>query len=261
MKNKIYLLGIIISLLIFFMQCEKNSSNVGDEGAGTVRFLLTDAPGEFDSVKISFSNMAAHIDSDWVEISGDPQTIDLLTLANGNFMVLGEGELGAGLYSQIRLFVDSASIGVDGQVYPLEIPSNINTGLKLVHQFTINEGATYELVLDFDVNRSIVIMGPPHNPHGYKLKPTIRVITRAVTGSIFGTVTNFENLPIAYAMQGTDTVTSTIVNGEDGFFRLAFLEEGDYQVIVNDTLDLEFIQDPVQVTPGSDFDLGSITLQ
>jgi len=248
-------------LLIFFMQCEKNSSNVGDEGTGTIRFLLTDAPGEFDSVKISFSNMAAHIDSGWVEISSDPQTIDLLTLANGNFMVLGEGELGAGLYSQIRLFVDSASIGVDGQAYPLEIPSNINTGLKLVHQFTINEGATYELVLDFDVNRSIVTMGPPHNPHGYKLKPTIRVAPKALTGSVFGSVTNYENLPVAYAMQGSDTITSSIVSGDDGFFRLAFLEEGNYKVIVNDTIPREFIQEPVQVTPGSDFDLGSITLQ
>ncbi|MCK5075019.1 MAG: hypothetical protein KAR38_01530, partial [Calditrichia bacterium] len=61
--------------------------------------------------------------------------------------------------------------------------------------------------------------------------------------------------------QGTDTVTSTMVNSDNGFFRLAFLGEGNYKVIVNDTMDMEFIQDPVQVTSGSEFDLGSITLQ
>ncbi|NIV11174.1 MAG: DUF4382 domain-containing protein, partial [Aliifodinibius sp.] len=55
-------------------------------------------------------------------------------------------------------------------------------------QFTITEGSTYELVVDFDVNRSIVITGPPHNP-GYKLKPHLRVMPLAVSGSISGTIT------------------------------------------------------------------------
>jgi hypothetical protein len=140
------------------------------------------------------------------------------------------------------------------------VPSGAKTGLKLGPQFTVTEGSTYEMVVDFDVNRSIVIMGPPNNPR-YKLKPHLRVMTMALTGSIAGTVTNPEHWPVAYALQGADTVSSTTVDTLNGFFRLSFLPEGIYSVSVEDTLGQSALREGITVEVGTEYDLGEITLQ
>ena len=115
-------------------------------------------------------------------------------------------------------------------------------------------------LLIFDACRSIVTMGPPHNPHGYKLKPRIRVTSTAITGSISGTVLNSVNLPVAYAIQNGDTITSSMVDTTSGNFKLAFLPEGLFTVAVSDTPSGYFSKDSISVTSGSDFDLGNITL-
>lgn len=83
----------------------------------------------------------------------------------------------------------------------------------------------------------------------------------AITGSISGTVTNPADLPVAYAIAGDDTVTSSPVDGTDGSFRLAFLPPGSYTVSVSDTLNKAFTQSDVTVTAGQDNSLGQITLQ
>lgn len=114
--------------------------------------------------------------------------------------------------------------------------------------------------MDFDVNKSIVTTGPRHDPSGYQLKPHIRVVSKAVTGSIAGTVTNPQDAPIAYALQNADTVTSTAVDPLSGFFMLAFLPEGSYSVAIEDTTGKAFHQDNVIVTPGKNNNLGAITL-
>jgi len=77
------------------------------------------------------------------------------------------------------------------------LPSGAQTGLKLLADFTVNAGSTYELILDFDAQRSVVTTGPANNPTGYLLNPTIRVEEKALTGSISGMLTNPENNPVA----------------------------------------------------------------
>jgi len=141
------------------------------------------------------------------------------------------------------------------------VPSGAQSGLKLVHQFTINPGSTYDLIIDFDAQRSVVSTGPPNNPHSYKLKPTLRVAPKAITGSISGTVTNPLDLPVAFALAGTDTVTSSAVDAGNGNFMLAYLPEGAYTVSISDTLGRTASVNNVNVVAGANQDLGTITLQ
>ena len=248
-------------LVIFSQSCEKDSTGIdSDNNSAHLTILLTDAPANYDSVNITFAEVSAHLDSSWIHVVTDTQTVNLLDWSNGNAMILGSDTVPADKYTQMRIKIIDAEIGVDGQVFPLDVPSGAQTGLKFGPQFTIDEGSTYELVIDFDACRSIVTMGPPHNPHGYKLKPRIRVTSTAVTGSISGTILNPENLPIAYALQNGDTITSSIVDTSSGFFKLAFLPEGLYTVDVADTSSGYFSVDSINVISGSNFDLGDITL-
>jgi len=248
-----------ILLLLALAGCAEQSTSPKE--MGTLRISLTDAPNGFDAVNITFSEISAHIDSQWITVRRDPMTVDLLQWNNGKSIVIGTADIPAGHYTQIRLKIQDAEIVVDGQTHPLEVPSGAQSGLKLVHQFTINAGSTYELMIDFDAQRSIVTTGPPNNPTGYKLKPTLRVVPKAITGSISGAVSNPENLPMAYALVAGDTVTSTVVDKSTGHFMLAYLPVGTYTVALNDTIGRAFVKNDVNIVVGADQDLGMITLQ
>lgn len=264
MRKGIAFISVSVFLSIFSQHCQKNTPAGSDlnnpPGSGILRISLTDAPGDFEAVNITFSEIRAHIDSQWVAVQDTPKTINLLEWNNGQSIVIGTAEVPAGHYSQIRLKIDSAEVVVNGITHPLDVPSGAQSGLKLNAHFTVDEGYLYELVIDFDVNRSIVVTGPPHNPR-YKLKPVIRVAPKAITGSISGTVLNYQDLPVAYAIQDTDTVTTSLASGDTGKFTLAFLPAGFYTVSIEDTAGLSFTKDSVEVVAGTDKDLGLITLQ
>ena len=247
-------------LLMTVSSCDKEPTEPPVEN-GHVIVHLTDAPANFDAVNITFSEISAHLDSEWVTIDIEPDsTVNLLYWTNGWSMILGQDEAPAGHYTQVRLKIKAAEIIVDNETFLLDVPSGAQSGLKLGLHFTIEPGSTYELVLDFDVNKSIVTTGPRKDPKGYKLRPHIRVISKAVSGSISGTVTNPIDMPIAYAIQNSDTTTSTMVDTLSGFFMLSFLAEGSYTVAVEDTTGKSFAQDNVIVIAGENNDIGQVTL-
>lgn len=261
MRTFIIFLLMPLLLGLSLIGCSKDQNPGTPAGTGTLKITLTDAPADFQAVNITFSEISAHIDSAWVTVRGEPITVNLLEWNNGQSIVIGTAEVPAGHYTQIRLKIDQAEVVVDGQTFPVTVPSGAQTGLKLIAEFTIPEGSTFELVIDFDANRSIVTTGPPNNPRGFILKPTIRVVPKAITGSISGTVANPANLPTAFALAGTDTITSTPVDKNSGLFMLAFLPEGSYTISLRDTLDLSFGKADVPVVAGSDNNQGMITLQ
>lgn len=258
MKFKVLIL-FVITIFITFNSC-KDSTGQDADGTGVLQISLTDAAADFQEVNISFSQISAHIDSQWVTVNDTSQTINLLEWSNGRSLVIGSAEVPSGRYNQIRLLIDSASVVLDNQKYPLTVPSGAQTGLKLNVNFDIEEGITYHLTVDFDASRSVLRTGGQGNP-AYKLKPTLRVIPTATTGAISGIVTNFSKRPIAYAISGSDTITSSIADVLTGEFTLAFLPEAVYEVSVSDTAGLKYSAENVTVTSGNINDIGSIILQ
>jgi hypothetical protein len=256
-------LSLLVTFLMFlFLSCEKDSTQAG-VGTGTLTIYLTDSPtmAEFNSVNIIFSEVSAHIDSEWVTVQGSPVKANLMDLSNGNTIMFGSAEVPAGKYTQIRIKIDDAYVFLTDQQdsIPMTVPSGAQTGLKLGPEFTVTEGATYELVVDFDASRSVVVTGPPGNPD-YQLKPYLRVMPVALSGSISGTVTNPGNSTIASAMQDGNTITTSMVDKDNGFFRLSFLPAGAYTVsIIDDGNSAEITG--VVVVAGLEKHLGDIELQ
>lgn len=261
MRNLKMLIYGLILLLTTSYSCDNEPTEPTPKN-GTLVVYLTDAPANFDEVNITFSEISAHIDSDWVTVDlQKDSTVNLLDWTNGKSLILGQDDVPVGHYTQVRLKIKAAEIVVDEETYPLDVPSGAQSGLKFGLNFTINPGATYELVMDFDVNKSIVTTGPTNDPKGYKLKPHIRVISKAISGSISGRVTNPADMPVAYAIQNTNTITSTLVDNLSGFFMLSFLPEGSYTVTIEDLTGKTFNQDDVSVVAGQTTDLDDITLQ
>ena len=265
MKKGFYLLIILAIGLMVLISCQENSTPINSynntPNPAHLRIYLTDAPASvYDSVKITFSEVSAHLDSSWIVLSDSLMTVDLLELTNGNTVVIGSSDVPAGLYTQIRLKIVDAYVVVEGQKHSMDVPSGSTSGLKFGPEFTVNEGVTYEMVIDFDVNRSIVTTGPPATPKGYKLKPFIRISPLAVTGSISGIISNPQHLPVAYALQNSDTITSSLPDSTSGYFRLSFLPAGSYDVSIRDTLDQVYEQSGITVQEGTNTNLGIITL-
>ncbi len=259
-KKSFFIPVLFLFALVTINQCGTNTTVTNEEEA-YLTVSITDAPAVYDSVVIVFSEISANINSLWFYMRQEPVRVNLLEWNNGKTCTLTSSEVPFGQCTQIRIKIDKAYIGVNKKVFELDVPSGSTSGLKLGTDFSIREGTTYNMVLDFDASKSVVVLGPKNHPRGYQLKPRIRVIVDADIGSISGTVLNPEKLPWAYAISGDDTVTSTKVDTTSGYFRLAFLPEDIYTIFVEDTSGRSYTQASVSVQVKQDYNLGEITLE
>ncbi len=104
----------------------------------------------------------------WETVVTGPLTFDLIQLIDATAL-LGNTTLPACKYTQIRLHLDDAELFVGGEEQDLKVPSG---RIKLIKPFTITEGQTTVLTLDFDAQKSVHRTGKK----GYIMKPTIKVI-------------------------------------------------------------------------------------
>lgn len=251
--------------IIIWTRCSDQSTNVDPVNQnGRLKMYMVDSPSTLDSVIICVTSVEVHKSgsdstSGWFVINDSTRYFDLLLLTNGASAVLGDTSLAPGQYTQIRLIIGEGSYVIDqGVKHDLEIPSGSQTGLKLTHQFTIEAGKLYELILDFNVDKSIIITGNGK----YKLKPTIRVIPMVISGSIAGQVLPLDAQPIIWTVYGTDTITT--YTDLQGFFKLMALYPGIYDVniIPNDTLIYrDTVIAGVQVLANQETNIGTVTLQ
>lgn len=249
----------IILICMIFSGCSKSTKTICE---GDIRIYLTDEPAGYDAVNIVVSEVSVHMSgqdtlSGWRVICDSTQTFDLLELRNGAMVLFAEDQLGAGQYTQIRLKIaDGCSVVVDGSPYHLTIPSGYQSGIKINHPFQIEEDVTYELLLDFDAEESIIEKGNGQ----YQMKPVIRAIAMATSGSISGTVSPAS--AEAFAFAGLDTIAYTHSN-VSGYFKLIGLPEGSYlvQIVPDDDTYADTTFTDVAVLAGQTTDLGIIELR
>lgn len=223
--------GALAGLLVILSGCSLD----GSPEMGTLEVRLHDAPVDFEEVNIFIERVEVNNttgDEGWQVISEPNQAFDILELTNGVYEVIGDAELEAGLYPQIRLVVsrDANSVVIDGEEHNLFVPSGTETGVKLNVNAEIREGITYTLLLDFDASRSVRQTGQSQT--GYILQPVIRATNEAITGNIGGVVEPFDARSVVYAIAGDDTLSTTYADESNGEFLLVGLEEDSYTVSV-----------------------------
>lgn len=175
---------LLISIVLFACNAEQKEA--------TLVIGITDAPiTSAESVVVTFTKIEIAkedaADSEWETYFEGEQDVDLLDFQNGNVFDFPDKVLDAGDYGQVRLFLSSTegdnTITIDSTTYNLAYNSGVaNNGLKLVGGFTLEEGVTTELTIDFDARKSIVVKGGK-NP-SYNLKPTIKLIQTNTAGNI-----------------------------------------------------------------------------
>ena len=253
--NKPLLWGMAVLLTGFVAGCGGGDSGGGGGSAqpGMASVSMTDAPAcGYDQVNVTVSKVRIH-QSDtasdntpgWTDITlNPPQKINLLTLndptqQNFALLTLGQTPLAAGHYTQLRLvlepnsgnpnppFANSVVLAGTTNEIKLDTPSGIQSGIKLIHQFTVNSGQRVDLLLDFDACHSIVKTGNGT----YKLKPVIKVIPTELNG-INGFVDKTLPNVVVSAQQSGNIVRTTMLNTQTGEFFLAHLDPGSYDVVI-----------------------------
>lgn len=221
--------------------CSKTSENA-DTAKLEVR--LMDAPGDFQSVVLDVRQVEVHLKDEgdpdgWKTLGFSPQAINVLDYVNGRSALLVSDDFAPGDLKEIRLILgpNSYVIGRDGQQYDLKTPSGQTSGVKLkLDKATLKTRETFQLLLDFDVAKSIVERGnwKPGNDkkERYLLKPVIRVVAQDLRGGISGTVNPAAARPQILAIRsgilGPDTVsTSADVSGA---YQIGGLPAGTYRV-------------------------------
>ncbi len=248
----------MLSLLCFLAgACSKNENTNMAPGTASLSIRMTDAPANYTAV---------YIDLKAVEITGDAgkSTLlnvnagiyNLLDFANGVDTLIATGSLQAGKIEQVRLILGSNnSVIVDSVSHPLSTPSAQQSGLKLQVHETFLAGVAYQLLLDFDAAQSIVEQGNG----GYQLKPVIRVIDMAISGSVKGRLLPAGVQSTITANNGTAYYST--VTDLNGYFLLRGIPSGVYSITITPASPFSPITlNSISVTTGSVTDLGTINL-
>jgi Domain of unknown function (DUF4382) len=220
-------------------------------------------------VKINASSSAGDNDAGWIDLTpnlkNSPQQVDLLAAATNQCFLATLGSIGlqAGSYQQIRIILADNSappannnchttpasancvvLASDGSFQVLNLSSESRTGIKIPSgqiaggQFTIANGQTKDLNIDFDACASIVTEG-----HGrFRLKPVLHAGEVSTTSSsINGTlVDNATGQPIAggksivaleQASGGIDRVIMQTTPDAAGNFVFCPVPAGTYDVV------------------------------
>lgn len=213
---------------------------------GTIRVLVTDAPSyEVVNVAIHFLKVEVHKATDesggdegWIPIPldfSDGQTFDEtmkidLNADMGN-VILAEGQIEAGKYTQIRVYMDEEK-GVEvtykeGDSDPVPVEAKLPSGkLRFVRPFEVVENGETELLLDFDLQKSVVFTGASQSDEVKVIvKPVVKLLIEheEPLGTIAGTVTD----------SGTDDSIegATVEVDVDGTILSATTDEdGDYKI-------------------------------
>lgn len=213
---------------------------------GTLTVGLTDAPAcGFDSVWVTVTKVRVHQsstatenDAGWTDITMPAnRKINLLSLSNGVLDRLGQTQLAAGRYTQVRLVLaDNTTLApMNNSVVPtgkseqaLDAPSASQTGIKINHTFDVAAGSTVDLALDFDACKSVVVKGNGT----YALKPVVSAVQLLVSGSISGVVdAAVANLHPMITAQQNGVVVKATVPDATGKFTLSPMTAGTYDVV------------------------------
>lgn len=176
---------VLIIAFVIVPAFTRDKAVVPPGSVGTLEVRVTDVKNEpvVTAINITFDNITVHragdgdADGEWIVVAEDlDKTVDLLQLS-GIGDLLGEDEIEAGKYTQIRVGVVKVEVVIDGvkeevTLEPAEAAVLPSGELKFHQPFEVKADETTVIIIDFDISadKSVVFAGGK-----WIFKPTIKL--------------------------------------------------------------------------------------
>jgi len=241
MKKWFVLLTVMVIAALLLAGC---GSTGPSSSTGTLTVLVTDAPSyTVNSVVVHFSEVWVHKaaegkdgDGKWIQLNitggmlGEG-SFDLAKLEEeGETEELAAAELVAGKYTQLRVVMDE-DLGVqvdydenEGDPVNAKLPSGT---LKFVRPFMVEADGSTEIVLDFDLQKSVVFTGNfgkepnPNKPDkpNVIVKPVVKLQVTSTAGK-----TEFDG---ELTLENKDPDSDWAIIDDDTYGELRYSTEGE----------------------------------
>lgn len=231
-----------------------------------VNVLLIDAPAQWDSVIVEIQGVElefvpngreGEIQKIFLPYEPGDKEVDISQLVGGTVLPVARSEMQLGQITGITLRLGTGnSLFLEEDRYPLALPQG-NTDYFQPLSIDLEQGISYDLILDFDLEKSIQVTNP--DPLTLDFNPTIRAFSGIGRGDISGITSPADLRPVIFAIRDTDSV-STHTNSSGNF--LFRLDPGRYTIFI-DPKDSRYNPDTllnVEIESGRTTSLDRITL-
>ena len=262
MKNPLlFLLAFLFS--ISFWSCEPADSNP----TSLLNVILIDAPAQWDSVFVEVEGVdiemqvqgrESETQTFFLPYSLGDKVIEVSALIAGEGLLLGRDELPVGkIISATFRIGDSHSLFLDGDRHVVPLANGGMTEIPLELEMDLEQGIAYDLILDFDLEKSIRVLS--ESPLVLELDPKLTAVSGIGTGDLKGSISPTTLRPALYAITSGDSVNTHTNSSGSFLFRLP---AGIYTVYV-DPKDERYqagIIRNVEVIAGKSTDLSRLTI-
>lgn len=223
--------------LFFFAGLIWSCKEFDNSPKALVNVLLIDAPAQWDSVIVEIQGVELEFvpngrDGEVEKIflpyePGDKQ-VDISQLVGGTVLPVARSEMKLGKVTGITLRLGTGnSLYLNDTRYSLELPGG-NSDYFQSLDIDLEQGISYDLILDFDLEKSIQVTNP--NPLTLDFNPTISAYSGIGRGDLTGTTSPTDLRPVLYAIKDADSVSTHTKSTGNFLFRL---DPGIYTVFID----------------------------
>jgi len=217
---------VILAALVLMVLAGCDDSDTPE--TGKLQIGVTDRPDEsVTAVKVICNlievsrSQGENQDSEWLTLVEEPVTFNLIALA-GVEEIVGDADIPAGTYNQLRMHVASVTVTLNGNEVEAEVPSDI---VRVVHPVMVQADETTIATFDFNAEESVVVTGNDK----VIFKPVVRLLVRE------------GNDPFKPVMPPTEEISASLTpklppmfhSNADGSFFLEILSPETSEIIVD----------------------------
>ena len=184
--------GIFGTLCLVAVGCSGDTATPSNSGSANVR--MVDGPTDlYSAVNVNTERVEITMTgATWVTVATPGRVINLLDLQDGVRASLATAvSLPVGHYTAMRLVLgaDNSVTNLDGTMTSLVVPAGLEAGVRIPVSIDVTQGATTDIIIDFNATQSIQTASGGDSGQ-LVLRPALRAVDLAVTGSISGRLTD-----------------------------------------------------------------------
>ncbi|MFC5626779.1 DUF4382 domain-containing protein [Algoriphagus winogradskyi] len=230
--KKLYFYLFPVASVLFLASCEDPDSSP----RSLLNLILVDSPAKWDSVFVEIEGVDIEVLAEgretqsqtfFLEYKSGDKRIKVSDLVGSTALLLGRSELPIGQIISAKIILgDNHSMFFNEKKYVLALSDPTRNEISLETSIDIEQGISYDILLDLDLEKSIVQVS--ESPLTYELDPTFTLISGIGTVDISGTLKPTTLYPAIYLSNGEDTIsTHTDATGKY-YFRV---QAGSYNIL------------------------------